>query len=170
MKMQTLNIKTTVILLTILFSSCISTRNKTLTNSQKDNTNINSNTTLQTGWYFIVDKNNGVKRQLDKDTIFYYLDPKPIITAKNIEKSEIYLSRFGDTGLSMKLDKKGTKAWSNATERTIGNQLAFIVDNKLLSVPKVNAQITGGMAALNRNIYTREQLEEIMLTIENEKK
>lgn len=128
-----------------------------------------SDSTLKTGWYYIIDTDNGYKRQLDQDTTFYFINPTPIITAKNITILEIYKANYGEMGLSMKLDDSGTKFWSEATYRTIGKQLAFIFDNKLLHVPKVNSQITGGITALNRGIYLIQELETIKAAIEKEK-
>ena len=37
------------------------------------------NSTLATGWYHIVETENGFKRQLDKTDEYYFIDPKPII-------------------------------------------------------------------------------------------
>jgi preprotein translocase subunit SecD len=128
---------------------------------------INSDLTLQTGFYYIVEADDGFKRQLDKDSLSYFIDPTPIVTSKNIVKFEIYTSNYGGIGLSMKLDDNGTIAWSEATEKATGKELAFIVDNKLIQVARVISQITGGMTALNRGIYTKRELEEIQKLIEN---
>jgi len=69
----------------------------------------------------------------------------------------------------MKLDDSRTKFWSEATKKSIGKQLAFLFDNKLLHMPEVNSQITGGTTALNRDIYSVKELETIKAAIENEK-
>jgi preprotein translocase subunit SecD len=129
-------------------------------------------TILYTGWYYVVDSSNSYKRQLDKSEEAYYLDPKPIVTAKNFTKFEIYESNFKDKkylGLTMRLDKEGTESWSNATLRAQGSRLAFILDNRLLQVAMVNSQITGGVTALNRGDYSRQELENFKTIIESEK-
>lgn len=133
----------------------------------------NDSTILYTGWYFIVETDSGIKRQLDKSTRIYSIHPKAIVTAKNFTRLEIYESNAGGQkylGLSMQLDKEGTKNWSMATEKTIGRHLAFILDNRLLQVAKVNSQITAGMTALNRGDYTRQELENFRTIIERESK
>lgn len=129
-------------------------------------------TILYTGWYYVVDSLNGYKRQLDQSDEIYYLDPKPIITAKNIATFEIYESSFQDNkdvGLAMRLDKEGTESWSKATLRAQGSRLAFILDNRLLQVAMVNSQIIGGVTALNRGIYSRQELVSFKTIIESEK-
>ena len=129
-------------------------------------------TILYTGWYYIVDTDNGFKRQLDKSTDTFFIDPKPIVTAKNFTTFEIYESNAGGEnyiGMTMRLDGKGTENWSVATEKAIGKQLAFILDNRLLQVAKVNSQITAGVTALNRGDYSRAELENFKTIIESEK-
>ena len=49
-------------------------------------------TYLYTAWYYVVDSPTNFKRQLDKSDETYFLDPKPIVVAKNITSFEIYES------------------------------------------------------------------------------
>jgi preprotein translocase subunit SecD len=122
----------------------------------------------------VVDTLTAYKRQLDKSGETYFLDPKPIVTAKNVSSFEIYESSYNDKkylGLTMLLDKEGTENWSFATRKAVitGMRLAFILDNRLLQVAKVNSQITGGVTALNRGDYSRQELENFKTLIESEK-
>ena len=140
----------------------------------KDSPNItkHDSTILYTGWYYIVDTDNGFKRQLDKSTDTFFIDPKPIVVAKNFTTFEIYESNAGGQkyiGLTMRLDEAGTENWSVATEKAIGKQLALILDNRLLHVAKVNSQITAGVTALNRDDYSRAELENFKTIIESER-
>jgi preprotein translocase subunit SecD len=152
----------------LLFFACGAVENKTMENAEKQETIINSDSTLQTGWYYIVDTANGFKRQLDKDTLFYFINPIPIVTAKNIKAMEIYENQYG-VGLSMNLDDEGTIAWRYATQRELYKRIGFIVKNRLLSAPIVNGEITNGTTALNRGVYTKRELEEIQKRIEGSK-
>jgi hypothetical protein len=129
-------------------------------------------TILNTGWYYILENENDFKRQLEKTTDTFYIDPKPIVVAKNFTSFEIYESNAGGqkyVGLIMRLDKTGTESWSVATKRAIGKELAFILDNRLIHVAKVNSQITTGVTALNRDDYSKAELENIKTIIESEK-
>jgi hypothetical protein len=128
-------------------------------------------TILYTGWYYVVDTPNNYKRQLDKTDETYYLDPKPIITAKNITTFEIYEGNYNNKkyfGLVMRLDKEGTENWSYATQKAVTKKLAFILDNRLLQAPTVNSQITGGVTELSRDHYSRQDLENLKTIIESE--
>ena len=166
------SITTFILVFTFILTNCSGSNLRTKSNNKEhyntDTIKLDS-TYLETGWYYIVDNDNNFQRQLDKSNDTFFIDPRPIVTAKNFMKFEIYTSRYGDVGLSILLDKKGTKNWSIATEKAIGNYLAFILDNKLLQVARVNSQITVGVTALNRGDYSKEELEKIRTIIENEK-
>lgn len=116
---------------------------------------------LKTGWYYVLYDSSGVSRQLDRSTETYRLRVKPIITGDHIVELKTYHSKSGDLGLSMQLDKDGVNAWSWATGQSVGGELAFVVNNRLLYVAKVNSEITNGMTALNRGIYSEEELKAI---------
>ncbi|MBS1488225.1 MAG: hypothetical protein JST43_11620 [Bacteroidetes bacterium] len=140
----------------------------------KDNPNIlkHDSTILYTGWYYVIDTPNSYKRQLYKSNESYYLDPKPIIIAKNFTVFEIYESNYDNKkyfGLTMRLDKEGTENWSYATQKAIMKKLAFVLDNELLQVATVKSQITGGVTVLNRGDYSRQELENFKTVIESER-
>src|SRR5262245_52005057 len=85
---------------------------------------------LVTGWYYVVQPGTGVKRILDGDTSTYWLNPEPVVTAKQIATFELYKSNFDNSwGLGMKLDETGADTWRQATGRSVGGRLALVVRN-----------------------------------------
>ena len=122
---------------------------------------------LVTGWYYVVEPGEGVKRILDGDTSAYWLAPEPIVTAKQIATFELYKSNFDSSwGLTMKLDETGAESWRQATANSVGGRLALVVRNKLLCAPQVMAEIPSGISALNRGIYSKGELKAIMKAIQ----
>ena len=171
LKINTITMKTIIFATIISFFGCSTNNNSNVMKRtiQVDNF-APSDSILKTGWYYLADSAYGFKRKLDRDTVFYFIKPVPIVTAKNIIETKIYTDRWGGKGLSMKLDSVGTKSWSTATEETINKHLAFIIDNVLVQVPKVNAKINGGMTALNRGDVYANELDKIKATIDSERK
>jgi preprotein translocase subunit SecD len=128
-----------------------------------------TDSTLQTGWYYIIETNNGYRRQVGESQVYYFIDPTPIVISKNFKTLTIYNNNEGTPEMMMTLDEKGTEAWSLATEKYIGKRLAFILDNKILEADYVNSQITGGITALIGGNYRKDELEKIKTVIEAEK-
>lgn len=127
-------------------------------------------TDMVTGWYYLTDKENGIKKTLKGAEETYIIDPTPIVTVDNFIDLEIYQSNYGDYGLTIRLDDIGTKEWSIATGKSINKKLALIIANELYFTPTVNSQIDVGITALNRGDLTEEELKAIKLKIEEEKK
>ena len=147
-------------------------------NGQKQNDKINrgyfgqDSTTLCTGWYYVVDSSNNYKRQLYKSNEVYFLNPKPIVTAKNVKASEInenWLDNKQYFWLTMRLDKEGAENWRYATRASIMKKLAFIIDNRLLQVVTVNSEMTNGVAVFARDGFSRKEVEEFKAILETEK-
>jgi preprotein translocase subunit SecD len=129
-------------------------------------------TILSTGWYYVVDTGNVIKRILDKSIDSFLIYPKLIVSAKDFTMLEINENNEGgqkNIVLTMLLDEDGTENWSVATEKATDKQLAFILDNKLIHVAKINAQITVGVATISRSNYTRQELEKFRTIIESER-
>ena len=125
---------------------------------------------LKTGWYYVSESETNYKRQLDKTSEFYFIDPNVIVPVEQFDKLELTESKYDNEKYPMiiiRFDSKGTDNWSIATEKSIGGKLALIINDKLVIVPKVNAQITAGVSAINRSDYSKQDINEIFKTIEN---
>lgn len=126
---------------------------------------------LKTGWYYVSDNETNYKRQLDKTSEFYFIDPNVIVPVEQFNKLELTESRYDNEKYPMliiRFDSTGTDNWSLATEKSIGGKLALIINDKLVIASKVNSQITAGVSAINRSDYSQQDLEEILKTIETE--
>ena len=127
--------------------------------------------TLATGWYYILETENGFKRQLDKTEEFYFIDPKPILVKEHFDKLEIFETNFHGqyenyVGLSIQIHKNYKDLWANATEKSMYKRLGLVINNKLVNAPMVNARIENGMSSLNRIEYSRDELENFKKQIE----
>ena len=161
--------------LLVLFAAIISVIECSSQSTKKElhspkKTNTNYDTFLKTGWYNISASPNTFKRQLDKDTISFYIDPTPIITAKNIKNLNLYEYENSEIGLTMEFDKNGTLLWKYWTNKAVGGKLAFIINDILVYTPTVVSEIAWGKAALNRGIYSKAELEFFKETIDKERK
>jgi len=122
--------------------------------------------TLATGWYYILENGDGFKRHLEKTDEFYFIDPKPIVVKEHFDKIELFQPNFQgeDLALSMRVQKKYRDLWADATEKSIGKRLGFIIDNKLINAPMVNMRIENGQSSLWG--YDRKELEEFKRNLE----
>lgn len=156
----------TIALILISFSSC-DVKNKTnvkTVNIDSLYNKILTDSLLVSGWYYITENNNGFKRVLDQTDEVYFVNPKPILIKEYFEKLEVFETNSKDehpdyTGLKMQTYENFANIWADATEKSIGKKLGFVINNRLVSVPTVNARIEGGVSSINRGAYTKEDLE-----------
>ena len=71
----------------------------------------------------------------------------------------------GEIGVSITMNKKGANKWKNYTSRNIGNFIALISFNKVLSCPIINGPITGGETLISGD-FNQKEAEELVLQLE----
>jgi len=122
--------------------------------------------TLKTGWYYVSNQETEFKRQLDKSSEIFYINPDVIVPVEQFEELNIVENVHDGviySSLSIRFNKNGTENWSKATKESIGNRVALIIDDILVSTPLVRSQITEGKSLLPG--YTKEELEAFMKLI-----
>jgi preprotein translocase subunit SecD len=114
--------------------------------------------TLATGWYYILENETGFKRQLEKTKKFYFIDPYPILTRGHFDNVKIAPDFHNDRYfIAITARKKYHNLWADATEKSIGKQLGFIIDDKLINAPMVNLKIQNGLSSISG--YDKKELE-----------
>jgi len=121
--------------------------------------------TLATGWYYILENETGFKRQLYQTEKYYFIDPEPILVKDNFQKVKIapdfHQERYF---IAISTYKKYYDRWAEATEKSIGKQIGFIVDDQLITAPMVNMKITDGQSSISG--YDKKVLEAFKKRIE----
>ena len=120
---------------------------------------------MVTGYYYLSKDSNKFQRQLYGTTKKYNLIKTPIITIDNFTEAYVDKNNFDGYFISITLDKTGGQKWSEATGKTIGDSLAIIINNELIQVAKVNAQINAPVTAINRIGLTKSQAEQYLADI-----
>ncbi|NVO11284.1 MAG: hypothetical protein HXX16_15080 [Bacteroidales bacterium] len=77
------------------------------------------------------------------------------ITSQMVSDSRAIKNSFG-WEVNFTLKPEYCKTWADITKNNIGRALAIVIDNNVLSYPRVNSEITGGKATISSNM-TPEQ-------------
>ena len=75
-------------------------------------------------------------------------DPEMIIRQESLESAEITQSDIGQPLLSLRLKPEGAKKMADLTERAVGQTIAIVVGNKVISQPRVVERIDHGSLQL----------------------
>jgi hypothetical protein len=129
---------------------------------------------LKTGWYMVADDlTKGVPKEIiingQNQTI--YIDPFTQLSVKDIEffylvKDPRVASRVN---IMMYFNGIGTEKWSVLTEKSIRKQLAFVINNVVVSIPMVQSQIINGISLFDGVDYTPEEMFAIKRLLESQK-
>lgn len=97
---------------------------------------------LPSGLYFVVDSGFGVARTLEGERL--HIDPSPIVTVEHFERIAVGESMNGRPVLHLGMDAVGAARLRAGTFNAIGQRVALVVRDRLLSAPLVQDEITTG--------------------------
>ncbi len=147
------------LILSLILLGCSLTKNKT-----NDHT-IKSSGYLETGYYFLSRNSDQYQRQLSGTLKNYYLNPIPIITVDNFTNVSAIKNEWGYYYIRIDLNDSGGQKWSEGTGKAIGDSLAIVINNELIQVVRVNAQITAPITAINRENLTKSEADKYLSDI-----
>lgn len=110
----------------------------------------------ENGWYHILSK--------QKDSIA----KEPIVTVKDFVSLRLDSDGNGTYVIVGQISKHKLKKWADETEKAIGKQIAFVLDDTVITNPQVNARIESGVFQISsphgydlKNIYNKIRKEKI---------
>ena len=113
-------------------------------------------THYENGWYHILSQ--------QKDSIA----KESIVTVKDFVSLRMDSDENGTCVIVGQISKHKLKKWAKETEKAIGKHIAFVLDDTVITNPKVNARIENGVFQISlphgydlKNIYNKIRKEKI---------
>ncbi len=73
---------------------------------------------------------------------FYALQKRRVITGRDLKAANPSQGRIGEPVVTFQLTAEGSRFFGEATAANIGRGLAIVLDNEVISAPRINARIT----------------------------
>ena len=90
---------------------------------------------------------------------------KPELTGANlVDAKPDFGGGFNEPQVRFALDKEGGKIFATVTERYIGRQLAILLDDQVVSAPRIQSVIPGGEGVITGN-FTTEEARDLALVL-----
>ncbi len=80
---------------------------------------------------------------------------KPLLFGDMLKDARATFDDKNAAVVSFELNNQGTKEFANITKQYKGHMLAIILDNKIVSAPKINDHITGGAGVIKGSFDTK---------------
>lgn len=167
--------------MTLLLFSCTNNTNSekhTASQDKSNNTFINSDTRkvdtshVATGFYFLADKEQGIKMRKDHSNEDYNISPKPFVSVKNILRANAQKNITEGRvtyGVTLVLDNQGTKDLEEATGNPSYPFITIIMANRLLYVVPNTSKIKTGLMQIILVDYTENEVDEMVNAISQKK-
>jgi preprotein translocase subunit SecD len=105
-------------------------------------------------------------RDFDKSSICLYAlkidgEKSPVITGNDVESA-----KYNQDKIQIKLKSYAVELWSDATKRNLNNVIAIVLDDNVISAPRVMSEITSGKIEISGK-FTKAQSGYIAALLNN---
>jgi len=94
-------------------------------------------------------------------------DGTVIMEGADIKAARMVIGQSGSPEVSFQLSDEGAKKFGEATSRLIGQQISIVLDDTVISAPKVDDVIAGGSGVITSTEFTNESASELAMQIES---
>jgi preprotein translocase subunit SecD len=82
----------------------------------------------------------------------YLIEKRVVVSGRDLVDAQVaFDQRTQEPVVSMRFNASGAKRWARATTDNVGRPFAIILDNKVISAPRINEPITGGQSQISGN-------------------
>ncbi|SRR6056297_92912 len=86
----------------------------------------------------------------------YYLLGSPLVSGKDLQNAQTQYDNLGRAMVTIDFNSEGTKLFDRATADNVGEQIAIVLDNVVISAPVVQERISGGKAQISGDFSPAE--------------
>jgi protein-export membrane protein SecD len=83
-----------------------------------------------------------------------------VMTGSGLRDAQIQLDQYGAASISFQLTDEGAKTFGDYTREHVGDILAIVLDNVILSAPRINSVIPDGQGEITGQ-FTREEADSL---------
>jgi len=106
-----------------------------------------------------------VKGDPNREPGFYLLDRVATVSGKDLRTVRRSVDEWNSPAVSFSLNPEGGRRFEKATGENIGKQIAIILDNKVISAPRVESIIPAATGGIIRGRFTPEEAEDLVVVL-----
>ncbi len=96
---------------------------------------------------------------------YYLLDRVAVVTGKDLRTVRRTVDEWNAPAVSFSLNPEGGRRFEKLTAENIGNSIAIILDNRVISAPRVEDRIPAASGGIIRGNYTVEEAEDLVVVL-----
>ncbi|MGB7321751.1 MAG: protein translocase subunit SecD [Albidovulum sp.] len=92
----------------------------------------------------------------DENGIFYTLDDVPVVTGEDLVDARPDFDQNGRPAVSFRFNPSGGRKFGDYTAANIGQLFAIVLDNEVISAPRIQSHISGGSGIITGSFSVEE--------------
>ncbi len=93
---------------------------------------------------------------MDEKGIYYVLEQSPVVTGEELNDAQPSFDQNGQPAVSFRFDVAGARKFCEYTGANVGSPFAIVLDQEVISAPRINEQICGGSGIITGNFSIEE--------------
>ncbi|MCF6445425.1 protein translocase subunit SecD [Nereida sp. MMG025] len=96
---------------------------------------------------------------IDEEGIFYILEENPVVTGEDLVDSQPSFDQNGGPAVSFRFNSAGGAKFGRYTAENVGQLFAIVLDEEVISAPRINEAIPGGSGIITGNFSLEESTQ-----------
>ncbi len=96
---------------------------------------------------------------------YYLLDRVAVVTGKDLRTVRRTVDEWNSPAVSFSLNPEGGRRFEKLTAENIGNSIAIVLDNRVISAPRVESRIPAASGGIIRGRFTVEEAEDLVVVL-----
>jgi preprotein translocase subunit SecD len=96
---------------------------------------------------------------------YYLVDRVATVTGKDLRTVRRSVDEWNSPAVSFSLNPEGGRRFEKATGENIGKQIAIILDDRIISAPRVESVIPAATGGIIRGRFTAEEAEDLVVVL-----
>ncbi|WP_417247743.1 protein translocase subunit SecD [Celeribacter sp.] len=102
---------------------------------------------------------NFLAPSLDNPGVYYVLEDSPVVSGDELTDSQPAFDQNGRPAVTFRFNPSGARKFGDYTAANVGAPFAIVLDNEVISAPRINEAIRGGSGQITGNFTVEESTE-----------
>ena len=107
---------------------------------------------------------NVIFPSIDEEGVFYVLEENPVVTGEELVDSQPSFDQNGGPAVSFRFNSAGGAKFGRYTAENVGQLFAIVLDEEVISAPRINEAIPGGSGIISGN-FSLEQSTQLAVLL-----
>jgi SecD/SecF fusion protein len=102
---------------------------------------------------------NFIAPDISGNGLYYILESTPVVTGDELTDSQPAFDQNGTPAVTFRFNPTGARKFGDYTASNVGAPFAIVLDNEVISAPRINEAIRGGSGQISGNFTVEESTE-----------